>query len=97
MVVMFNQRLTGVRSSGLPFLFWMVMSFYGALKLRTLVLVAEDAVRASCTLHMYMHSASPENLTNHRPEIESGGFWQLADCSQVPITCVQNHCHFISF
>ena len=21
-------------------------------------------------------------LTNHRPEIESGGFWQLADCSK---------------
>ena len=32
-------------------------------------------------------------LTNHRPEIESGGFWQQADCSQVPITCVQNHCN----
>ena len=30
----------------------------------------------------------------YRLEIESGGFWQLADCSQVPITCVQNHCHF---
>ena len=36
-------------------------------------------------------------LTNHCPEIESGGFWQLADCSQVPITCVQNHCHFLIF
>ena len=45
MVVISNQRLTGVRSSGLPFLFWMVMSLYGALKLRTLVLIAEDAVR----------------------------------------------------
>ena len=45
MVVISNQRLTGVRSSGLPFLLWMVMSFYGALKLRTLLLVAEDAVR----------------------------------------------------
>ena len=29
-------------------------------------------------------------LTNHFPEIECGGFWQLADCYQVPITCVQN-------
>ena len=36
-------------------------------------------------------------LTNHCPEIESGGFWQLADCSQVPITCVLNHCHFLFF
>ena len=30
-------------------------------------------------------------------EIESGSFWQLADCSQVPITCVQNHCNFLLF
>ena len=36
-------------------------------------------------------------LTNHCPEIESGTFWQLADCSQVLITCVQNHCHFLLF
>ena len=26
------------------------------------------------------------------PNSISGGFWQLADCSQVPISCVQNHC-----
>ena len=36
-------------------------------------------------------------LTNHCPEIESGGFWQLADCSQVPIVCVQNRCHFLLY
>ena len=36
-------------------------------------------------------------LPNHCPEIESaaGSFWQLADCSQVPITRVQSHCHFL--
>ena len=35
------------------------------------------------------------SLTNNCPEIESGGFWQLADCSQLPNTCVQNRCHFL--
>ena len=29
-----------------------------------------------------------EGVWGHCPEIESGGFWQLADCSQVPITYV---------
>ena len=38
-----------------------------------------------------------KSLINYYPEIESGSFWQLADCSQVPITCVQNHCHFLLF
>ena len=35
--------------------------------------------------------------TNHCPEIESDGFWQLADCFQVPITCVKNTAIFSSF
>ena len=34
-------------------------------------------------------------LTNHPPEIISGGFRQLGDCSQVPISRVQNHCSHI--
>ena len=43
-VVMSTNRLSGVRSAGLPFVFWLVMSIYGAMKLRTLVLLAEDSV-----------------------------------------------------
>ena len=32
-----------------------------------------------------------KSFTNNCPEIESGRFWQLADGSQVPITCLENH------
>ena len=39
----------------------------------------------------------PSELIASCPEIKSGGFWQLADCSQIPITCVQNYCHFLFF
>ena len=31
----------------------------------------------------------PRKITALRSNLV--GFWQLADCSQVPITCVQNH------
>lgn len=54
-VVMSTNRLSGVRSAGLPFLFWLVMSIYGAMKLRTLVLLAEDNnVREHIRLHEHI-------------------------------------------
>ncbi|CAI8020809.1 Multidrug resistance-associated protein 1 [Geodia barretti] len=40
--VVTTHRVSGIKSSGLPFVFWLVMMFYAALKMRTLVLVAED-------------------------------------------------------
>ena len=39
-----THRISGVQSSGLPFVFWLVMSLYGAFKMRTLALLAEDHV-----------------------------------------------------
>ena len=42
--VVTTHRVSGIKSSGLPFVFWLVMMIYAALKMRTLVLVAEDKV-----------------------------------------------------
>ena len=42
--VLTTHRMSGVKSSGLPLVFWLVMMIYAALKMRTLVLVAEDNV-----------------------------------------------------
>ena len=42
-----THRISGVKSSGLPFVFWLVMSIYAAIKMRTLALVAEDNVCVS--------------------------------------------------
>lgn len=39
-----THRISGVKSSGLPFVFWLVMSIYAGIKMRTLALVAEDNV-----------------------------------------------------
>ena len=49
-VLMTTYRMSGVRSSGVPFIFWLVMSLYGAVKLRTLVLLSEDNV---CRVSVY--------------------------------------------
>ena len=38
-------RITGIRSSGLPFVFWLVLIVYSGVKMRTLALLAEDNVR----------------------------------------------------
>ena len=53
-VLMTTYRMSGVRSSGVPFIFWLVMSLYGAVKLRTLVLLSEDNVcRVSVCIYHY--------------------------------------------
>lgn len=47
-MVMTMHRYSGVYSSGLALLFWLVLIIYGAFKLRTLILTAEDEV-CTCT------------------------------------------------
>ena len=61
-------------------------------------------IRGPCTLNSTLpcRGGGEEQLciimyTGNCPEIESGGFGQLASCSQVPITYVQNYCHFLFF
>ena len=46
--MIFHERRTGLRSSGLMFVFWLAMVVYGSFKLRTLTLIAEDDVSCVC-------------------------------------------------
>ena len=54
-VLLTTHRMSGVRSSGLPFVFWLVMSLYGAVKMRTLALIAEDNVRGLLSKHFHCY------------------------------------------
>ena len=44
-LVLWQERRDGVRSSGLLFIFWLALVLYGALKLRSVILLSEDEVR----------------------------------------------------
>ncbi len=45
LLLMTRDRIVGQRSSGLLFLFWLVLVIYGTIKLRTLSLLSIDNVR----------------------------------------------------
>ena len=55
MLVLWQDRRDGVRSSGLFFIFWFCLVVYAALKLRTLILWSEDTVRIVIYIVLTIH------------------------------------------
>ena len=47
---------------------------------------SEIDIKHTCTFLEGMGACPRKFLTNHCPEIKSGGFWQLADCHFQAIT-----------
>ena len=61
-LVLHYDRLTGVRSSGLMFVFWLSLVVYGSLKLRSLALLAEDRVSLCMKIYNLFRQLSLHNL-----------------------------------